>query len=789
MKNSFRTTYCLGFSALAVLLAAAGCPPAGGLVFDHGGTSSQGGSGGAGPDDDALTTVGQGGSGECSTDAECTDGICNNGTCCELDSVCGDGCCPTGDVCLFDACVTPGDECVTEEDCPDKHYCEPALGESTPPIGNCTQPLVTGKCVPLPPKCSEEPTNPDCIEDCEYHPPVGELSAVTKWQWGYAPAPAAFPEQADVWSTPAVGRIFDANCDGKVDLADPPNVVFVSGNANGGFCQGQAVCNKGVLRLLDGNSGEELWSLDKAEPSSVGFAAVSVAIGDVDNDQEVDIVALTGEGRVVVLDRNGQVTHTSADSVDDSVANTFGWGGGIALGDMDNDGWTEIAFGNNVFTMTGGTLSLRFKGTAGSGGGVHVRTTHFADLDNDQALELIAGNTAYRADGSQLWMNAAVGDGKTATGDFDLDGLPEVVLVGQAGLYILDGATGQVELGPHVIPGIGQGGPPTVADFDGDGAPEVGIAKANLYSVLKPNYGNSTVTTLWSTQNHDNSSSVTGSSVFDFQGDGKAEVVYMDECFLWVYDGTTGDVVFTANSQSFTGTEAPVVADVDGDGHAEILMVHNGANPWGIWHCAHHDGSDGYPAWSLPAAGAYRGVTLLGDVANAWVGTRTLWNQHAYSVSNICDPRDTACSGNVYYGQIPAQQEKNWQQPWLNNFRQNVQDTGLFDAPDPVVDLDVACSSPVDMTVYVRNLGFSTLPPGVEAAVFKQSGEQLGSVFTTKVLLAGQTEQLAFSVPMAEADANDVFYAELVVDPDQPIFRECRPENNRSAEVSADCPK
>ena len=134
----------------------------------------------------------------------------------------------------------------------------------------------------------------------------------------------------------------------------------------------------------------------------------------------------------------------------------------------------------------------------------------------------------------------------------------------------------------------------------------------------------------------------------------------MDECFLWVYDGTTGDVLYTQNSQSFTATEASIVADVDGDGHAEIVVVHNAANP-NSWSCAHHTtGTDGYPIWTPPAAGNYRGVTVVGDVANSWVGTRTIWNQHAYSVSNICDPRDSACTGTPTYGEIPSAQVKNW---------------------------------------------------------------------------------------------------------------------------------
>ena len=63
----------------------------------------------------------------------------------------------------------------------------------------------------------------DCIEKCEYDPcaeltPPMEcsdlpLNAVVKWQWGYAPAPTEFANKADVWSTPVVARVFDANCD------------------------------------------------------------------------------------------------------------------------------------------------------------------------------------------------------------------------------------------------------------------------------------------------------------------------------------------------------------------------------------------------------------------------------------------------------------------------------------------------------------------------------------------------------------------------------------------------
>jgi hypothetical protein len=82
-------------------------------------------------------------------------------------------------------------------------------------------------------------------------------------------------------------------------------------------------------------------------------------------------------------------------------------------------------------------------------------------------------------------------------------------------------------------------------------------------------------TTRGSRVTEDDSSRVTSSSVFDFNGDGAAEVVYNDECFFRVYDGLTSEVLFKNNSPSRTRIENPVIADVDNDGNAEIVFCSN----------------------------------------------------------------------------------------------------------------------------------------------------------------------------------------------------------------------
>ena len=754
---------------------------------------------------------------ECSDQKPCDAGVCVSGKCCaSVEQACGSACCATSEVCLFEQCIVPGKSCQTANDCATGEYCETALG-TAPADGGvadsgasdaasvCTQPVpANGKCVKLPPICEGDAGAPDggtCVEKCEYHPPAGTLSAVKKWQWGTDQAPTQFPAFADVWSTPTVARVVDANCDGKVDETDPPNVIFVSGDAQKTCCScGSATpstCLTGKLRVLDGRNGQEIWSLAKGKAGALGFAGLSVALGDVDGDQKLDIVAMTGDGYIAVIDNQGKVLGVSDKPVDSAGAGAFGWGGGIAIGDMDGDGAPEIAYGRNLFSTKGGVITRLWVGTGGSGGAAARELSFFVDLNNDGKLELLAGNTAYKLDGTALWTTASVGNGFNAVADFDGDGKPEVVVVQAGKLWVLEGATGVIELGPLTLPSTGEGGPPTVADFDGDGKREIGVAQQAKYAMVKPDYVGKKLDVVWTAPNHDLSSSVTGSSVFDFEGDGRAEVVYNDECFLWVYDGQTGKVLYAALTTSFTATEASVVADVDGDGHSEILMVSNGADPSSAgWKCDmapwnQPDAANNRPAWVPPAGKpAYRGITALGDKANSWVGTRTVWNQHAYSVSNVCDSRDSACDPPNIYGSIPKAQKPNWTQPWLNNFRQNVQDKGIFDAPDVTVKVDVACTNPIVVHVSVRNIGLAGLPAGVTVGVYVDAGgtqTQLGTVVTTKPLLPGQTEVIDFSVPAGAAKSSDGFFAKVLIDPTNKTFNECRDDNNQSAIVKAKC--
>lgn len=59
---------------------------------------------------------------------------------------------------------------------------------------------------------------------------------------------------------------------------------------------------------------------------------------------------------------------------------------------------------------------------------------------------------------------------------------------------------------------------------------------------------------------------------------------------------------------SGTGIEYPVVADIDNDGSAEIVVVSNGGRP---------------------------PVVAIRDVEDRWIQARRIWNQHTYHVTNV----------------------------------------------------------------------------------------------------------------------------------------------------------
>jgi hypothetical protein len=339
------------------------------------------------------------------------------------------------------------------------------------------------------------------------------------------------------------------------------------------------------------------------------------------------------------------------------------------------------------------------------GAGEYYGTSSFAvDVDGDGAQEVVTGNALYRDDGSTIWFNGER-DGYVATADFDGDGDAEIVVTGYGEVRLQD-TDGSV-LWLTAIPGaLGAfGGPPTVADFDGDGAPEIGVAGNSTYTVLDTDGS-----VLWQNTVQDGSSGATGSAVFDFEGDGIAEVVYADETRLWAFAGPDGAVKLeSTDHSSWTVVEYPVVADVDHDDQAEIVVAHSTL-----------------PGDPTPVLG----ISVIGDADRSWRPSRRIWNQYAYDITNVDDD-----------GRIPATPDPNWLT--YNNFRSGDIEAGSgLSSPDATLaqaDLcEIDCAE--DRLVLWVN-------PGNEGAANLAAGATIGLYATILGVETLLDEQIASAIP------------------------------------------
>ncbi len=753
-----------------------------------GAAASTGGAGG-----DELIDSGPG----CKEGDPCGDGgVCTNGACCDTGVTCAGQCCDEGKVCSFQKCEAPGADCVDADDCAPGSYCDYSLGAIAPVSdgGSCQGGATpqTGKCLLKPPVCAQgqDPGDPiTCLAACQYKPPTDDFSVVLKHAWGGVAA--GTPN--DVMMAPIVVQLDDDNCDGKVNQNDIPEIVFST-------FQGGAYFKQGTLHAISVVNGQlvDKWSVTNSVQPGGGLAAA-----DLDGDGVPEIVGCANPGPsgtsccdaiatntgVVAFRADGKPFWSQLDTTKVHCGNEA-----PAIGDIDQDGAPEVLIGWTVLDGKTGAVKMQLDPATGAG----TKLTGLVDLDGDGKLDITDGQRAYRgSDGSALWDLRsgpdAVPFGYHGIGDFDKDGKPEVVIISSGGPHTLSvihynpaSPTGVdvIRKGIDINNGTSTktfcgvaseygGGPPTVADFDGDGFPDVGAAGAVGYgvfsgkSLMDPAIANSSVQ-LWFKTTHDCSSAVTGSSVFDFNGDGKAEVIYSDEYHLWMYDGQTGNNLIPSTCNT-TGTlwEYPLVADVDNDGEADIIVASNAY------------------AVTCPDDGSKQsGIRVFGSAAGSWVRTRRVWNEHTYHITNIGED-----------GKVPAVESPNWTQPGLNNYRQNRQPGSQFGAPDAVVSLAPLCGAPAyTLAATVRNIGEVSLPVGVKVSFYeaapKPGGTKLGEGVTTKVLYPAEAEkvELVLMSPPSEIVNGAVQVYAVVDDDGSPhTWHECRTDNNQSTMVSGKC--
>ena len=467
-----------------------------------------------------------------------------------------------------------------------------------------------------------------------------------------------------------------------------------------------------------------------------------------------------------------------------------------AIADLDRDGIGEVIIGRLV--LDGRNGHLKWRGRDGRGINSFMGPISIAaDLDLDGIMEVIAGNTAYRADGTPEWTyqygNEGTGcggwypcDGYNATGNFDDDPQGEVVTVREGNVYVWehDGTLKAMVALPWDNCSRNEGGPPTVADFDGDGEPEIGVAGADFYSVIDLEccaslpicdatpQGNNACTggpgIRWKVPNQDCSSRVTGSSVFDFDGDGAAEVIYNDERDFRIFSGLDGAILFDQPNHSHTRLEYPDIVDVDNDGNAEIVFIENG--------------------WGQTAENPTTPIQVWGDSNDSWVPTRRIWNEHAYHITNITE-------GGLL---PPGGEQPNWAR--YNNYRQNMPDYNVFAAPDLTVTITGyqrnTCPEHLTVQALVCNEGDLRVGPGVSVVFYDQSTQQeivcAQPVMTSQTLNPGRCEPVECLWPDPPIEPNQAAVHACVDNgtwgcTEDGANHECHEDNNASDYSAQGC--
>ena len=510
------------------------------------------------------------------------------------------------------------------------------------------------------------------------------------------------------------------------------------------------------LYALHGDTGGEYFKVfygNEPVPSSSAFA-----VADIDLDGHPDIItvgqesARTQSGKfLMVFDHTGQLKWISEPlPVFYQTSESAGYGrayegdmsrSSITIADIDQDGTPEILvgiataglgrIGYQVWDSQGNKLDYVF--TSGGSGPSPRSRVDVIDLDLNGVPEIIMGSAAWTNQGDLLWSKPEFDQNFTTANlypliaNFDDDPYPEMVRWARypspPGTLVAWNHDGSA-LWTVAYPGqeFGGFGMISIADTDNDG-------KADI--LVPPGGGNSTFRVLnsadgtlkWS-QTAPGSGQDTGqtgwsATVMDMDNDGYNEVVYLDGARVFhVWDGRDGTVKLETPSGESGGSSQsslPIFADVDGDGHAELVTI-----------------------------GAYALnpdlIRVYESPQDDWPPMRAIWNQNAYHVTNINDD-----------GTVPQFERPHWLLPGLN---QNLVNQRLPEERFSTTDSFTYRASDGALQSNLATVDITILPPNSPP-----------QIFSTPRLLASPGFEYTYAVLAVDADVGEVLSYSLAQAP------------------------
>lgn len=495
----------------------------------------------------------------------------------------------------------------------------------------------------------------------------------------------------------------------------------------------------------------------------------SVVLADLDNDGKSEIIVTASNGRrLLIFDYQGNLL--ADEKYPTAFPKTFG------VADFNQDGIPELYIGTRIYSFLDKKLLL----IADGGYGQATVAQDVLQKDGRYIPELVSVEGVYKVTINSLRnasansvikvvscdvisRSAALRERTFALADIDLDGTIEVVTVvpissepRKIEVKVWNSQTGKVKYEYTVnfdkVSSI-RNSWPFIGDTDGDGYPDIifmgGLAIQGETSIYRLEYDlaqNKIVERVRNNTYNDYSSMSTSMSMFDFNNDGKQEIVYRDEDALYIINGETlQSTQKMPECYSGTGWEYPVVVSLTPSGESSIIMS-----------SSHHK------AWPANATGTLR---IYGaDVAKGnkpWMPARKVWNQYSFYQNIIQDDLKVISKPAPLNVRLTADDNSKTIQPFNGHMTQlGIIRPSTLESVYPLADAAIDKSATtfgynrlddvLGIDFEINNLGDAPMDPDILIEVFKVVDGDSVSLYEhrlTEAFYPGDKEKISITIP------------------------------------------